>query len=95
MSTEITIANYKLNECEGNLKVLIKNWKGIPKSNQNIIGESHGGVAVSMERGLITSDKLQKAMTSMLENSLQFFETTGIKFSDADNTSASQIQSVN
>ena len=93
--TEITVANYRLKENEGNIKALAADWNDIPSVELNIISLSHGGTAVSLERGLLASERLRQSMSSMLENSILFFESTGIKFADADNASASQIQSVN
>ena len=91
---EISIISYELNDCEGNLKNLQQEWASSPEIEIGVFFKSRGHVVNTLLDSLKVADRIKKNMAILLNNTVDFFEKTGIQFSEADNTAAKDIQSI-
>ena len=91
---EISILEYALEDCEGNLTQLQKEWCSVPKIDHGVFFRSRGKVENILLNCFDAADCIQTNMADLLTNTIEFFEHTGVQFSDADAAAAKDIQQV-
>ncbi len=91
---EISILEYALEDSKGSLIQLQKEWYSVPKIDHGAFFESRGNVERMLLDCFYAADSIQANMANLLANTIEFFEHTGVQFSDADAAAAKDIQSV-
>lgn len=94
MSQEIKFTEYKLEDCECNLRTLYSLWSFVPICWNKTISISKGMSASKVRDSLSMTNEISKSMQNLLENSIKFFEKAGIAFRDSDVSAAQNIDSL-
>ena len=91
-SSEISINDYELKDCNGNMRSLASNWSAAPKLDEGIISKSKGNVPDSIKSCINGSNCVFNSLDNLLNNSIRFLEKTGITFAEVDQSAANAIK---
>lgn len=88
---EISIAEFELQDCAGNLKTLQTNWLNVPTVPVSTLTQSEGKSADAV-RGIISATQaVSDSFQNLLENSCDFSTQMGIYFQESDEQAAKTI----
>jgi len=88
---EISISEFDLGRCQGNLKVLRSDWSAMPGLSDSCISDSKGRSPEAIVLCTGAAQQVSSAMDGLLKASVAFFESAGISFKEADEAAAGQI----
>lgn len=90
---EISIVEYELSDCNGNLRTLRGSWESMPSITEQL-GESRGEAADEARDCVDAAAQVRAAMQTLLTDTISFFERTGITFRDADDEAAANADTL-
>ena len=88
---EISIVGYKIENCEGNLKQLSEIWAAVPKLQNGALPKSKGDSVETIRKCCQLTSPVRVAMSSLLNNSIEFLLDLGQSFKNSDSESANII----
>lgn len=91
-SAEIKYIKDNMKKEEGNLKRLWSVWEDLPKIKDGVIKKSSGQSANKLKNCIIEFSKIQHFASSLLSNSVGFFNELGISFTKADDNCAEEFE---
>lgn len=91
---EITIDNYTLADCNGNLRKLQNEWSGVPKVSKSLVETSKGHAAQALQDCLSSTKEVSSALQELLSNSTRFFEGMGVSFEESDRKAAENTNQI-
>ena len=90
----ITIVDFELQSCDGNLLNLAQSWQSMPNLTEDPISVSTGQCADSAKLCVTNARDLVNEVAVLLENTAQFLGNVGVSFQKADTLAAEQTQSL-
>ena len=94
MAQEVKITKYVLEDCKGNMNVLVTEWAGVPRISETTILKSRGHTAKSVRDCLEMTKQIDNSMQQLLENSVEFLRQAGVSFQEADAAAAQNIENL-
>ena len=91
---QITILEYTLEDCKGNLRSLQSNWGQVPAVPSSTITCSKGYSAEAVADTLKITGQVSMSFDRLLYNSVLFFEKMGVAFEESDQEAAKNINSI-
>lgn len=90
---EISITEFELEDCKGNLRTLQANWESVPAVPVAVMTTSRGNSPEAVKNCLEATAQVSDAFDDLLENSLTFFQSMGIAFQESDEKAAQSLSS--
>lgn len=93
MSEKIVVDLTPLEDAGGNLKALLSNWTG-SSGVSDAFHTSKGRATDYLKKVIALVPSLTENVTTLLDNSVLFFESLGYSFKDVDQTVARDIKKI-
>lgn len=93
-NNEISIVEYGIDDCKGNLRELRSMWAGVPTVSASEVEESDGMSATCIRETADATNMIREAFDRLLDSTIRFLEQTGIRFEESDNAAKNNVDTI-